>query len=329
MKLSRTPFLDQKAIEFHAIISGIDESNLQLSPYNRAYLKRYLEKPLYNIYLSCFNLELAADLNSYKRIIDLGGGIGFNSAFIKSLGLKAEVIYLDIDPDCTEAAKEIHECIGFKADAYYTAELSDIQQLIDKSTLIISRDVIEHIYDLEKFFEVSGEAACNVHNTAAILNSLLRSREFNEIHRRAEFEGNKKSVIKERDHTASYLEMRRDIITALKPELSKKELAELSNRSRGLAGDDLKRFIIEGSYPTLHESILHSNTCDPLTGNWAERCLSPSDYIKLAKNIDLSFHYPAYNQLETSGIRKAMIIALNIFANLPIHRIQPSFSIVY
>lgn len=329
MKLSKDKNLDHKALELIALLGKLNLNNLNLSDYNLEYAKRYLDRPKYNTYLSCFNVELAQPLRRFKTIIDLGGGIGMQSAFLSTLDTSADIIYLDVDPDSTESAKSIHHALGIEIASYHTGKLEDIADLVNKDTLILSRDVIEHIYDLRSFFILSSKAGLNVHNTAAILGSFFRNKEFAKIHEDAEFKGNSSENIKARDTKQSYFSIREDIIREMRPELNATELAIAVNQTRGLIKRDIEVFIERNEMPEFHKNTIHSNTCDPLTGNWAERTLLPEDYLLYASPLKLEFHYPKYNALDHKGTRAILMKALNIFASLPLHKIQPSFSIVY
>lgn len=329
MKISRDKWLADKAERFISLLKKIDLNDLGLSAYNLAYAQRYLERPYYNLYLSCFNLELAGKLDQYGNIIDLGGGVGIHSAFLSFLEIDAEIIYIDVDPDSTTAAKTLHRAMGLDVHSYHTGELMDLEDKLNHDSLIMSRDVIEHVYDLASFFELSSKAGLNIHNTAAIQNSLFRYKEFEKIHEMAEFKGNSSEHIKSRDSKRSYFNLREEIIRELSPDLNATQLAIAVNQTRGLMEKDIKAFIEHGILPPYHKKTLHSNTCDPYTGNWAERTLTPADYALYAKDIQLDFHYPKYNALDHRGLKRMSMKALNIFASLPLQKIQPSFSIVY
>ena len=327
MEISKNHELLQAALEFKQAYIKLEPS--QLDPYNQQYYKRYLHKLDYSLYLTCHLIEIADQQGRFNKVIDLGGGIGFQSAFLASLGRDWEVHYLDADEASFRSAQLLNAQIDLKNIHYHQGELTVLEDLLDQDCLIISRDVIEHIYDLKSFFKLSAKAGFNVHNTAAIKDSWLRAREFEAIHRRAELEGNPSATIKSRDNRQSYFGMRLDLIRSSKPDLAPEHQQAMAEASRGLALEDLKHYIQTEEYPEGHLSLLGTNTCDPLTGNWAERTLSKTQYGLLAGNLELAIHYPKYNLLDNQSSRKALLSILNIFAQSRIHQIQPSFSIAY
>ena len=243
MKISKNTFLNEKALAFLAMLNSTNFQDLALSDYNRFYLERYLEKPKYNLYLICQILEQGGELNKYDKIIDLGGGIGFNTAFIKFLGLDVELIYIDIDKKSTDSAKVLHQHVNLLASSYYSGDLASIETLITDRTLICSRDVLEHIYDLPGFFRISSKAGKNIHNTSAIKNHFLKSSSFKRIHKQAEYFGNKNSVSKERDHRKPYFELRKLIIKDLYAEFNGTDIKVKSKETRGLIVSDIRTVI--------------------------------------------------------------------------------------
>ncbi len=327
MRISKSAELQQAALSFIDAYPKIDADGLDT--YNQEYFKRYLEKINYQTYLACHLLDIADKKASFKKVIDLGGGIGFQTAFLASLDRNWKVHYVDADKASFDAAQKLNAQLKHNNIEYHLGELSDVSALVDKDCLVISRDVIEHIYDLSAFFSLSSNAGLNVHNTAAIKDSILRNREFEAIHRRAELIGNRSTIIKSRDSTQSYFELREQYVRNKKPELGPHYIKALAEETRGLAFDDIDLFLSNKSYPKYHLEFLGSNTCDPRTGNWAERLLSKSQYQVLAGETKLEFHYPKYNTLDNKGMRKVLLQILNIFAQSGIHQIKPSFSIAY
>ena len=327
MRISKSNQLEQKALHFIKRYSALDAEGLDA--YNRDYFHRYAEKLQYQAYMACHLLEIADSHRTFKRVIDLGGGIGFQTAFLASLNRDWEVFYLDADLASCRAAEQLNKQLGLEGVTYYQGELNDLIEIIDKDCLILSRDVIEHIYDLQGFFRLSARAGLNIHNTAAVKDSMLRNAEFERIHKVAELLGNTSEAIKARDHASSYFRLREEIIQAANPNLTAEKVKALAELTRGLAKTDILKFLEQESYPDKHLELLGTNTCDPYTGNWAERLLSRSQYEQLAGDLKLQFYYPKYNALDNKGMRKMMLQILNIFAQSGIHQIQPSFSIVY
>ncbi|MFY0643905.1 MAG: hypothetical protein JXR19_05515 [Bacteroidia bacterium] len=309
----------------------IQLNTIDLDSYNKSYFETYLEKINYNIYLGIHLLENALPIEEYKQIVDLGGGIGFNSALFAFLYPNKAVVYVDVDPVSAKSAELLNSQMGLTNITYLVGGLEEHVDQLTNESLLCSRDVIEHIYNLETFFKQSSKAKTNVHNTAAVLNSWLRRNEFKRIHKMAEFEGNTAKSIKDRDSRKPYFNQRIDIISKLRPDYSEEKLHEITALTRGLISADIKQYVVNGVLPNHHNKCLYSNTCDPNTGNWAERTLSKKDYQLYAGSIPLKFTYPEYNVAGARTVFKRVPLGIvNLFAAFTgKHEIQPSFSIVY
>lgn len=318
---------EQHKKEFEERYSSLNPDSLPLDDYNKDYLSKYLEKLRYNLYLADFIIGCADNLDEVDTIIDLGGGIGFNSAYYSFLG--KNVIYLDIDHESAKSAKAINESLGIENIDYVVGDLSAVSNQLDANTLLCSRDVIEHVYDLTAFFQLSSLAGRNVHFTAAILDSVFKHRYFKLIHSKAETVGFEGETIKKRDSRRAYFAQRFDMIREAYPDMAESQVNAFAKKTRGLIKEDLLKYIETGTLPKHFKATLYTNTCDPNTGNWAERCISMEDYQLFAHQQNLSFLYPKYNSFDSRGWKKWAMQTLNLFSNLPIHIIQPSFCVVY
>lgn len=328
MRFSKNNALNTKAEAFIAAYKKVKTFSLELDEYNANYLNKYIDKIEYNTYLAC-NLVEGLELNNFSSIFDIGGGIGFNAAFFSFIGFK-NVMYFDVDSVSTKDAKKINDALKFKNIDYYTDSIEGLIKFDLSNSLVCSRDVIEHIYDLPAFFEITKPAKLNRHNTAAVLNSTFRKNEFKAIHNRAEFHGQKIEVIKKRDSKKAYFKTREEIISTYLPEKTKKEVSKLASETCGLIKRDIQTYILEGVLPEHHQKVLHSNTCDPLTGNWAERTLSFADYQTLAEDHKLKFRLLKYNTFNGGAFKKLTLETINFLLKLTKKEtLCPSFTIEY
>ena len=331
MKISTQPKLNSKAIEFIEKYKSLDINELGLEPYNLAYFKSYLQNIEYNVYLACELIQDFSDPTLFDRIFDLGGGIGFNSAFYDYVGFK-EVVYIDIDPISTADARKINALFGSKNIRYITGNYSEVLSYHLSNSVICSRDVIEHIYNLADFFVVTCQAKANRHNTAAVAHSFFRHREFARIHFNAEHKGNQSAIIKNRDSSLSYSALRRDIVQKSFPDLTSEKIVKYTNETRGLMGPDILQYISVGKLPENHSAYLGSNTCDPRTGNWAERTLTFKQYRAIAKSsgLKIDFVLSSYNIWKQSWLKKVVLISINrLLTFIKLERLCPSFTIKY
>ncbi len=331
MKYSYIKTLNTKAQEFVELYKSLKSHNLELDDYNQEYLSKYLEKVEYNTHLACRLIEGTGSPDSYERIIDLGGGVGFNSAFFAFVGYK-NVYCVDIDQISTRDASTINQQLGVGNIEYVTSGYEIFETLDLSNTIICSRDVIEHIYDLKSFFKVTSKAKTNSHNTAAVHNSFFRKKEFNNVHYSAEFVGNKNKSIKSRDTRKSYYAMRQNFTLKRFPKMSKEEVNNIAKISRGLIEKDIETLVEQGTYPKHHFETINTNTCNPQTGNWAERVLSFKQYNLFGKESKLNTSYllNGYNTFNAKGLKKLALISINSILSLAKwSRLCSSFTIRY
>lgn len=326
---STIPELQILAVSFVDRCKSLNAQNLSLHPYNKKYLERYLEKIEYNTYIASSIAEHFWGLKN-SRMIDFGGGVGFNSAFFKHVGFE-NVVHLDHDEHCVADARKIHKALSLGIDNYICGGLQWVStQNLDK-TLIASRDVIEHVYNLEEFFTITKKARLNAHNTAAIHNSIFRKNEFEQIHHKAEHTGFVGEGIKEMDSQIAYAQMRLDYLSVKVQQ--KERISQLVEETRGLTFTDIDSFLQSYSYNALCKKHLYSNTCNPETGNWAERTLPLSAYNSFgnAAGIDtLKVDLLKYNTFTKSALKKTALSVLNwAVQKSNIQRLAPSFTLVY
>lgn len=274
-------------------LSEIDLHELGISEYNIRYISTKLNNPSSNLGLYIDLLRLCFNSSDYsniskKTLIDYGGGSGLFSLLAKALGV-GTVIYNDIyDVSCRDV-KIIADAIDLPLDGMICGEIDDVIANIQESGLkvdaICSFDVIEHIYDINGYLRkcaniphstrlrlVFGSGA-NGRNP--IINYRLRKKHLvSEMHDRE-----KKIGHKERDSLKSYFNLRKEIIRNNFNSLPEDILSKLASCTRGLRKEDILDVVL--GY-IQHGDIIYApsdktNTCDPLTGNWDEHIMNPSD----------------------------------------------------
>lgn len=138
--------------------------------------------------------------------------------------------------------------------------------------LLIATDLIEHVYDLSLFFKDL------IHiNDSMYLLFTTASTPFN-------------PYVQQRLHkmmvgcesgsleSPNYYTLREQFITKLCPAFSPKEVETWARQTRGLTYPDIQKAIEKKSLPSPEDPY---NTCDPATGNWAERILPIQTYEDL------------------------------------------------
>ncbi len=277
-------------------ISRLNIDKLDIADYTRVYLRKYQNK--LRQYLQRYTYELSwAVYDSGKPIqqltvIDFGAGVGVMTLLVKECGFK-RVIYNDIyDVSCRDAAV-IGRANDAAADEYVCGDLDGLIAHCNAHNIscdiLLSCDVIEHIYNLQDFFSklpklpqrelvISFSTHANIRNPITSRFLMNKQREIENVSRPP------KSGHKERDTLQSYIEIRKKILgEALTMPITEEALSTLARLTRGQNNEDIRKSaaVYEASrqWPTLPEHP--TNTCDPLTGNWADRLLEPAKYLQL------------------------------------------------
>jgi 2-polyprenyl-3-methyl-5-hydroxy-6-metoxy-1,4-benzoquinol methylase len=307
-------------------LQSIRIEDLQLDSHYREYFKSsHYKRLFFSIQTSAHLLYRAVRLaqKPFQEIIimDYGAGIGTLFILAKMIGCR-KVIYNDLLEDWKKSAEQILKAIGVVIDEYIVGDVEQTLAILAEKkitcNIIVSRNVIEHIYKLDVFYNlihkfqpgaiVLSSTTANYYNPATHIQHILMHKRYEEVFR----------------------QQRREIIQQNAPELSSEEVDKISTKTRGLGGDDLIRRIndYKESKKLQPEKNLHTNTCDPYNGVWAEHLLSFAKYRKLiGKNFHISFeagfwdtHYshPFKNILSKmmnslSRLNKNLAIALTPF----------------
>lgn len=242
-------------------------------------LRYYLAKHYHRRF---FSVQTAAELlyRSIKRkgkkveeitIVDYGAGMGSLFLLAKMIGCKA-VVYNDIEGDMVTAAGIISKYLEIPLDLFVSGDENDTVRLMKEAGLacdiIVSRNVIEHIYDLGDFFNTlrtgMPEALVYFSTTANIHNPAMHW-VHKRIHRKAE---------------QTYLDKRRELIGQRIPGIEDQELQRLAAATRGLAMNHFDQAVVQYQQSkSLPDPWIHrTNTCDPENGLWAEHLLPVAEY---------------------------------------------------
>lgn len=316
--------IDKAIKNLHEKISILDIDSLTISAYNRRYFKDYVNNfyffmPLYKqlLYKSISKLDKPIGESVF---VDYGGGCGILSFLAVELGFK-EVVYNDVYEVSTNDTKEIANRIDCNIQHYITGDIKGFTSYIHKNNisidLLCSFDVLEHIYNLKEWFKefkkIKGSFSLCFMTSANASNPYI-NRALRKIHYKAEYKGSlKKNGWKERDSNTSFLEIRKQIITRNFPNLDKKKVAILSKQTRGLYKPD----IIEKVKGFIDNDILEyhikdkTNTCDPMTGNWAEHIIDlkslKSNIIDINHEVRYTNSYYSYSKNKLFNIPKFVL----------------------
>ena len=296
-------------------ISILDLEKLSISSYNKRYLKNYIDNyyffmPLYKQLLQKVLLKLNKPIKE-SVFVDYGGGCGILSFIALELGFK-EVVYNDIYEVSVNDVKLISEAVKYPITHFVEGDIKEFVSYIETENIIIdiccSFDVLEHIYNLDVWFKEIRKIKSPFllyFMTSANGNNPYKNYALKKIHAKAEYIGSEKAEgWKERDTNNSFLAIRKQIIATNFPDIENSKLDFLAAQTRGLYKPDIiekiKKYQKTGvlDYKMKHKT----NTCDPITGNWAEHII---DLKALKKNIESDrFHIKFTNSFYSYSSNK-------------------------
>jgi len=298
----------QVSLQLCQRIKNLKLNEISLSDYSQRYIKDNYVKPEQWAHNSLMFAWLLDKMNTKLDsicLLDYGAGAGSICLLAKALGIRT-VIYTDIyDISCKDAST-LGKALGLQADHYINGELCEIISFMKGNNLfcdvLVSNACIEHIYNIEEFFEhIPKIPSKNLRFWLSTGANPLRPRTkrlLSEGAVRAEYEDSeRKWGHKDRDALKSFLLIRKDIIRDEERQLGNKEIEVLARKTRGLREDDIRKtvraYVLSGRMPNDPEHP--TNTCDPLTGNWAERLMNPF-YLtsQLSKNGLMAEVVPLY-----------------------------------
>ncbi|MFX1451389.1 MAG: hypothetical protein ACFFCM_11130 [Promethearchaeota archaeon] len=275
--------------------------SLDLSPLNLSdYMVNYFGKSISNLKgtLQRYSLLLALCLKNYNNsledfvFIEYGGGSGIFSLLAKEIGI-GTVIYNDIYSISCQDAKKIAESIGNVADEYILGEIQEIVNYCNDRGIycnaVGSYDVIEHIYNIEAFFQglmkLPQKSLSLVLASGANPYNPVIKRRIKMHHHNYEFIDKQKEYGHKEGYTLeAYAKIRKKLIFKISNgKLNSEEINLLTRLTRGLVESDIKECVLKylnsKILPLERETTFPSNTCDPFTGNWAERLMVPKELL--------------------------------------------------
>ena len=288
---SLSALLNEKANELHRKLSLLDVQKTGIDEQGKLYFSAHhsgqrlffsIESSVRIIYDS---VKLTGHEPSAISFTDYGAGLGTLFLLAGMTGFKS-VYYNDLFPDWTENARILCRELDIPITDFISG---DVDAMIEYGKtknihfdIFASRNVIEHIYSLPRFYSKLNASGCttliystttaNYHNPAMLLKHVLFHRKLERSH----FPDQRKALIKE-----------------LAPGIGKKELAQLVSITRGRAFDDFSNAVHNylDKKPVAPVPFLGSNTCDCRTGVWAENIITKSNYARILKGAGFDMDY--------------------------------------
>ena len=305
----------------------LDRLNLDalvISDYNKRYLKDYITNftffmPLYKSLLEKVMLQLTKPI-AKSTFVDYGGGCGLLSFLAIELGFQ-KVIYNDIYKVSTEDVQVISKALHLDIDYFITGDITQFVHFISAHKIavdhICSFDVLEHIYNLDSWFlEVNNLpkpfSLCFM--TSANSSNPYINRKLKKIHYKAEYLGvQKEKGWKERDSSLAFLEIRKKIISENISIQNKETITVLAQNTRGLFGNDILVYAKKQlAQNTFKDAVKHpTNTCDPITGNWAEHSIDIKNLAAIISSkktkVQFTNSFYSYSNAYILNLPKALL----------------------
>ena len=286
-------------------IKQIDFSKLGLSDYNQLYINRIVPHLAYYFTIYIQSISSFSRLTKESWIVDFGGGHGFLSLFLKSLGYN--VIYCDINPLSVKTITLIKDEINIGPDYIVSGSTEDLKQFCElhdiMPTHLIATDLIEHIYDLSDFFRNLRDINPDLEMVFTTGSNPKNSYKCKQLH---------KYMVEEEK---VYLSQRKEFISKHFAELTEAEIENLAKLSRGKIYPDIQPLVTNYKENGVLPIPLSDqyNTCDPENGNWTERILPLEEYQRLAteNGFQTVFKPGFYNEKRSKSYVSQIVHLLN------------------
>lgn len=267
--------------EFARTLRQLDFEAMPISRYNKNYIRRIMKniEHYIDIYDFCFIIFEESEMykNNQYTLVDYGGGHGFLSMYAQKRGV-GRIIYVDKNPNSVHAAKYLKDVTGLGADVMICGNEDDLVKYCNEHNIepdfLIGTDVIEHIYDIDKYFKtlmVQWPFLYHTYTTGSVPYNPKVCRRLDKLIGADEHGTRKKT---------GYLELRRRYIAENYPEKSAEGAYTLAQMTRGLTYEDIDRYL-NGERKVFQSEFY--NTCDPATGNWTERILTEKEYKSMVE----------------------------------------------
>ncbi len=303
--LSQAVLLNDAATQLEQKLKTLHYKELALSDYGMRYYAYDMRKLTYMLQSYVFML-LWAQFKTQKKfselcLLDHGGGIGMLSLLAKMAGVKT-VIHQDLNPVISQDAKIIAKSLSVPIDYFVTGNTEDFVNFVNDKDLNLnivgSRNVIEHVYDLDDFFaatnKINSDKLLLFLSTTANEKNPLVNRYTKRLQKNFELKGSPIAWGDKRiDPKNSGLQQRKRIIENAFPEIKEETVLALAKATRGKIKSDIlvevKHFLLSGKFP---QELMHpTNTCQPDTGSWVEHLLPLSEYEFLINKNGFRFSY--------------------------------------
>ena len=334
---------EKDLIGFENLLAAVNIDSIDfITPYPKRYLQHILAHKKYycRIYAHVLNLALQHSAKSKGDIclVDYGAGNGVLGLLAKYCGF-GKVFINEVNTVFLLAAKKLSQATGVITDGFIEGDIEQVKSNFKDSLLdvVVSTDVIEHIYDLEHFFRIVKEinpGMVTVMSTACNPANYFKVKEFKKLQIKDELYGGSPddNVLFGNTAIRPFIEIRKKAIISFSDnKLTAEDIDKLATLTRGLQIDGIKKAVDQYiSTKTLPVLLSHpTNTCDPVTGSWSERLMSFDEYKTIYSNagFELKFYDGFYNEYE-SNLKSRLLYLANKLVPFVKHKLSPFITLV-
>jgi len=310
------------ALQFRQLLQEMDLQKVTDDPYAQSYLQQLILHSAYYLQIYGCMFEQAIEKNNKKLqelvVVDVGSGNGLLGIFASYCGF-GKVYLNEPDPAFLKASKYLAGILQIDIQDFISTDAMELHQysFAHQPDLVFGADVIEHIYNLDLFFnslKVINPSMVSVFTTASNPRNLVKTGIIRRLQQKDEWYGNDGNDRTGSPSHSSYFEIRKQLILETFDGLSDHQLNLLAKQTRGLRRDDIieavEQWKLSGAVPP---GIDHpTNTCHPVTGSWTERLMNEDEYKKIinANGFDTTI-IPGFYNTHKKGLKLFPAILLN------------------
>jgi 2-polyprenyl-3-methyl-5-hydroxy-6-metoxy-1,4-benzoquinol methylase len=278
--------INEKCNELFVALPNLDIDALPFEPFFKMYFKKcHLERGHFTLETSAKLLydAILATGKPHQEVVmmDYGAGLGTLYLLAKMIGVK-KIIYNDLILEFATPAMAVDKALGIVMDEYIIGDTEATCKILQEKNIecdvIVSRNVIEHIYNLEEYFKIIFQyqpKAILYNSTTANWNNPAAHAQHIYLHYKAKPILIDKKIAKIKTHIPSIDDM------------SAKTLAYFLIQHGGVEFDEaVAKYKLDKIMPK-HKGD-YTNVCDE-TGNWREHLLPYKKYRALAPQYNLEF----------------------------------------
>ncbi len=284
--------INQKANELYHALKNFDAAALDTNDKNNYFIHHHLGSRLFFSIQNSVHILYEAIALCKKPLAEINGidyGAGLGTLFMLGgmLGFK-RFDYNDHLPEWQSTAAAVCTHTGSHITSFVTGDINSVASFAAANNfcydIVLSRNVIEHIYSLHEFYSVLYK-----HNPHAVIYSTTTANYYNPA-----MHGYHIYIHKKVEKTF-YRQQRLQQIKKLQPALSAREMDALVELTRGKGGQDfadaVNSFVNKKSIAT--DKSLRSNTCDCMNGVWSEHLLTKKEYSDVIEQAGFKLLYTA------------------------------------